>query len=164
MNCRLEKIVQLSGGQATVYSVALEGATSSLFEQFLADYRQEFEGELNDIVMRLVAFGHKTGAREHFFKLNEGKPGDLVCALYDDPDKHLRLYCMRFGKECIILGGGGPKTTRTWQDDPGLKKQAEMMMEVSKPIHRRLTERDLSWSTDYKTLKGDLEFKDQNYD
>lgn len=36
----------------------------------------------------------KTGAAEHFFKLNEGKPGDGVCALFDSPDKKLRIYCI----------------------------------------------------------------------
>ena len=58
---------------------------------------------------RIRTINEKTGARESFFKPNEGKPGDLVCALFDIPNSNLRLYCIRFGNSLIILGGGGEK-------------------------------------------------------
>lgn len=62
------------------------------------------------MVQRLKIIGTKTGAREQFFKLHEGNPGDGVCALFDLPDKNLRLYCIRYNTQIIILGGGWNKT------------------------------------------------------
>jgi len=57
--------------------------------------------------LRLKIIGNETGARESFFKTKEGIPGDGVCTLYDTPDKKLRLYCIRYGKQLIIIGAGG---------------------------------------------------------
>ena len=83
----------------------------------------------------------KTGAAEHFFKLNEGKPGDGVCALFDSPDKKLRIYCIRFANVAIIVGGGGykPKNIRAYQENSVLKKEAEMVIQISKIISEALS-------------------------
>ena len=160
MNFSLEKVGRLSGRQASVYAVVLEGEPYSVFESFLAEYQADYRAEIKDIIERLNVIGNKTGAREDFFKKFEGKFGDLVCALYDDPDKKLRLYCIRFGGDFVILGGGGPKEVAAWQDDPNLKHHAELMITVAKKIHRRFKEGDLHWTGDYKDIKGNLTFKE----
>ncbi|MEX0988167.1 MAG: hypothetical protein WD052_11880 [Bacteroidales bacterium] len=98
----------------------------------------------------------KTGAQEHFFKTKEGKPGDQVCALYDTPEKNLRLYCIRMGNTVIILGGGGPKTTRTLQKDPKLKKENYIIREVSEVIKQKMISRKLRFSDDELELIGEL--------
>ena len=118
MYFKLEKINELSGAGATIYSVLLEDEEQSLFEHFLEENQLKYREELKDILKRLNVIGHQTGAREQFFKLEEGSGGDLVCALYDDPDKKLRLYAIRYGKTTVILGGGGVKgkQIRAWQE------------------------------------------------
>lgn len=121
-------------------------------------YRQE----VKFIVNRLQEMGKSTGAREQFFKFNEGKPGDGVCALYDEPDKDLRLYCIRYGKVAIILGGGGPKGhgTITWQDNKKLTKEVQTIIHISKDIMRRLKEGEIYWSANGSQLSGNLNFSD----
>lgn len=58
------------------------------------------------------------GALERFFRV-EGKMRDNVAAL--SLDSHcLRLYCLRISDEILILGNGGVKTTRTYQEDEEL--------------------------------------------
>ena len=106
--------------------------------------------------------GKTTGAREQFFKCNEGKPGDGVCALYDEPDKELRLYCIRYGKVAILLGGGGPKKRQTiaWQDDKKLTKEAQIIISISKDITNRLKEGEIYWSANGYQLSGNLNFSD----
>ena len=123
MNYEIVKIQEHSGNKATLYSIVLEDGKQTLYEQFLNENKETHRQELISITNRLSVIGQKTGARANFFKHDEGKPGDGVCALYDDPEYKLRLYCIRFANVAIILGGGGPKTkeTKAWQDDKKLK-------------------------------------------
>ena len=58
------------------------------------------------------------GALERFFRI-EGKMNDHVSALAIDSRK-LRLYCLRISDQILILGNGGVKNTRTYQEDQEL--------------------------------------------
>lgn len=58
------------------------------------------------------------GALERFFR-NEGKMHDNVKALAIDSRK-LRLYCLRISDQILILGNGGVKNTRTYQENEKL--------------------------------------------
>lgn len=88
----LVKLNELSGDYCAVYSIRFNGDDDSLFEQFLSEYYDTFRNEVLDIYTRLKAIGKCVGLREWFYKANEGKPGDGVCALYDKPYSHLRVY------------------------------------------------------------------------
>jgi hypothetical protein len=118
--------------------------------------------EVKLMVNRLYQIGHTFGAREQFFKLDEGKPGDGVCALYDEDDNILRQYCIRYGSALIILGGGGPKVRqiRTWQQDDKLKKEAELMIWISKDIMKRMRDGEIYWTKDGTRLLGNLKISD----
>lgn len=160
MNYHIVELEDLSGSRATIYSIVEEGSGSTIFEQFIEQHQEAYENEILDILNRLHSMGNIVGARDHFFKHNEGKPGDLVCALYDQPGRHLRLYCIRFGSVAIILGGGGPKSTRSWQEDPKLSLEVKKMMKVSEDIASRLRDGSLYWIEDGMELSGDLNFED----
>ncbi|MEQ9231474.1 MAG: hypothetical protein RIF46_12395, partial [Cyclobacteriaceae bacterium] len=112
MKCRLVKMTQFSGNKANIYGVIKENDTQTLFDHFVIENKTSFLSELKDITSRLQTIGHKVGAQEYFFKPNEGKLGDGVCALYDKPESNLRLYCIRYGNDLIIVGGGGPKSKK----------------------------------------------------
>lgn len=92
MKYKIVKIDNLIGEYASIYSIFDTDEEKTLFEIFVKENNSLFLSELNDIVKRLKVIGTKTGAREHFFKLNEGEPGDGVSALYDNPESNLRLY------------------------------------------------------------------------
>lgn len=163
MNFRIVKLDALSGPKATIYSVILEedeGDESTLLDHFLTENQQDHSAEIKNIVSRLKAIGQKTGARDHFFKEWEGKPGDGVCALYDDPEKKLRLYCIRFGSGVLVIGGGGPKPKgmRALQESPKLTLENNNMKIVSSKIAERIREREITWSDDETELLGDLTF------
>ena len=162
MNYEIVKIQEHSGNKATLYSIVLEDGKQTLYEQFLNENKEAHRQELISITNRLSVIGQKTGARANFFKHDEGKPGDGVCALYDDPEYKLRLYCIRFANVAIILGGGGPKTkeTKAWQDDKKLKIEAEIMIQISKDIMNRLKSGEIEWSNDGTHLIGNLKFLD----
>ena len=166
MRIRLVKIKQLSGEQASIYSVIYNDDQITLFDKFLIENEISFKSELSTIVIRLKVIGKKTGARETFFKLGEGDLGDGVCALYDDPKKNQRLYCIRYGTSLIIIGGGGykAKTTRTLQEDPKLKKENLIMREISKLIKEKMEDQTLSFTDDYYDFKGILDLNNTDYE
>ena len=59
------------------------------------------------------------GAFERFFR-PEGKMNDRVCALPVLRSK-LRLCCLRLSDSILILGNGGVKKTKTYNEDVALK-------------------------------------------
>jgi hypothetical protein len=153
----LKQIEKLSGKRATVYSVQLDDGTD-LFDQFLNENSAKYENDVKDILQRIRAMASKTGAQEHFFKTKEGNPGDGVCALYDTPDQHLRLYCIRMGNTVIILGGGGPKPEgiRALQEDPKLKHENYLLRDISKEITDKMRSGEIRFSDDELELLGDI--------
>ena len=155
MNYTLLKREGLSGAKATVYSVQLEDGTD-LFDRFLSENETNFPQDVSNILQRLRAMATKTGAQQHFFKQREGKPGDGVCALFDTPGKHLRLYVIRMGNAVLILGGGGPKKTRTLQQDPKLNYENYTLREVSQFISEKMRTNELQFSDDETELTGNI--------
>lgn len=60
----------------------------------------------------------KNGAWERYFR-PEGKMNDRVCAIPVDSGK-LRLYCLRISDQILIIGNGGLKNTRTYEESEEL--------------------------------------------
>lgn len=163
MNYRLVKLKSFSGSKATVYSVILqahEATQTTLYDRFIIENKAAFPTEVKSIAQKLITIGHKTGANENFFKDWEGKPGDGVCALYDDPDKSLRLYCIKFGRTVLVVGGGGhkPPGMRALQEDEKLTDENELMRQVSKDLAQRIRDKEITWSDDELELLGDFNF------
>lgn len=166
MRIQLVKLDQFSGEQASVYSIIYDEDDITLFERFIIENENSFLSELKNLSIRLRIIGTKTGAREAFFKPNEGKPGDLVCALYDEPKSKLRLYCIRYGTALIIIGGGGPKkkSIRSLQEDSKLMEENQIMRTISELIFKKIRDKSLSFSEDYYDFEGTLDFLSTDYE
>lgn len=136
------------GRCTTFYSVKLDGEDNTLFEKFVSEYEDSYQNELEKISRSIRKMADVTGAREQFFKLNEGVPGDGVCALYDEPDKKLRLYCVRYASVAVILGSGGekPKDIRALQEDVKLTHENQLVRNISTGITQALKSRQIWWS------------------
>ena len=78
--------------------------------------------------------------------------------MFDVPKYKLRLFCIRYGTEIIILGGGGVKEVRAWQDDPKLSSEASLTIKIAKHINQAIKDKDIEYSDDYMKLEGDLLF------
>ena len=102
-----------------MFSICFDNNEMSEFEKFLHEFKDNatYNKDFNIILMALAKIIDK-GALERFFR-NEGKMTDNVKALSLDSRK-LRLYCLRISDQIIILGNGGVKTTRTYQEDEKL--------------------------------------------
>ncbi|MCP4552838.1 MAG: hypothetical protein GY834_12535 [Bacteroidetes bacterium] len=167
MKCKIVKIPKFSGKEASVYTIQVADNNGkfkeTLFDVFINENKSLYLSELKDILTRLNTIGNYTGARESFFRLNEGKPGDGVCALYDSPDKNLRLYCIRYGTELIVIGGGGPKKVRALQDDEKLQNENYFLRWISDKITECRNNDDLSFTYDFMDFEGNL-IIDEDYE
>lgn len=166
MNCRLVKLSQFSGTKASVYSVVINDEQKTLFDDFIFENKSSFLSEIKDIAVRLQTMGQSTGARESFFKHKEGIPGDGVCALYDIPKSNLRLYCIRYGSQLIILGSGGAKAKnlKAFQEDQKLTETNYFLRWLSEKITERIKDREITFINDGLDFDGDLEFQDDEED
>ncbi|WP_417610095.1 hypothetical protein [Owenweeksia hongkongensis] len=161
MKCELVKIEKHCGNKASVYGVYLTDERKTLYDKFQIDNLPKFKSEIVDIVKRIHVIGKSTGAREHFFKLKEGKPGDGVCALYDNPNSNLRLYCIRYGSVLLILGGGAekPKNIRRLQESDKLTSENYLLRELSIQITERLHSGEIQIINEGMDFEGDLKFE-----
>ena len=102
-----------------VLSICFDGSEVSEFEKFLNEFKDNatYNKDFNVILLALSKIIDK-GALERFFR-NEGRMNDNVKALAIDSRK-LRLYCLRISDQILILGNGGVKNTRTYQEDSKL--------------------------------------------
>lgn len=162
MKYKLVKLVKFRGSKSTIYSVIIDEDKQTLFDRFVDENRKIYPLEFKSIRDRLLTIATKTGAREQYFKLFEGKPGDGVCALYDSPESKLRLYCIKYGSCTIIIGGGGfkPKGIKALQDDKKLNDENSILCKLSALITNALRDGTIKWVNNGYELEGDLTFTD----
>jgi hypothetical protein len=157
MKFELVELTRLSGKKATIYSLILDDEEMTLFDKFVKENDEQFPEEIDSIFETIKKNGNRHGNGRNFFKENEGKLGDLICALYDTPNSNLRLYCIRLGNAVIILGGGGhkPKDIRAFQEDTTLKEANYLLRTFSELLHQKMLEGDIYWQGDME-LDGNL--------
>lgn len=103
----------------SLYSICFDGNSVSEYEDFLMKFKDN--SQLNKDFQRIIVALEKIierGALERFFRI-EGKMNDHVSALSLD-SRSLRLYCLRISDQILILGNGGVKTTRTYEENETL--------------------------------------------
>ena len=136
--------------QAEIYSIRIDGQPLTETGKFLMSFKDEEDPYLRDDFNRiLLAIQEmaKKGAFERLFRI-EGKMADRVFAMplltiSRDTRQHgtLRLYCLRISDGLLILGGGGLKQAASYDDDPVLSSQVELLQEIDKELARIEAER-----------------------
>lgn len=116
----VELLLVNSGDSCTMYTIQFLSDDQSEFEKFVAKFRQD--AELNpdfQAIMRFLEQILSNGALERYFR-REGKMNDSVVGLPVLKSK-LRLYCLRLTDKILILGNGGIKNRRTYEEDDTLQ-------------------------------------------
>lgn len=112
----LDLVLVNESDNCTIYSFQFLSDNESEFEKFYSKFKDD--AEYNPDLVRIVAFINKIaekGALERFFR-PEGKMSDRVVALPVVSSK-LRLYGLRLSDKILILGNGGVKNSRTYNED-----------------------------------------------
>ena len=103
----------------TIYTIQFLSDDLNEFEKFVSKFQGE--GELNKdfrIIAKFIDQILDFGALERYFR-PEGRMKDNVVALPTLKSK-LRLYGLRLSDKILILGNGGEKTSKTYQEDDKL--------------------------------------------
>ena len=114
-----ELILVNEAKNCTFYTIQFLSGNESEFEQFYNKFKEDVE--FNPDLMRIVGFLGRIadfGALERYFR-PEGKMNDHVVALPVVSSK-LRLYCLRLSDKILILGNGGAKKTKSYEEDDEL--------------------------------------------
>jgi len=133
-------------------------------DRFLADPDVQNNPDFNRLVERLrKGVDHGRGFRRHWFR-NES-PVEALFAPYPRDEKEaletpyppaLRLYCVR-RIDIVLVGYGGVKTTRTYQQDDRLERAVNELEYVDHCLQDRLNA-DRIWYTYDALLGGNLTF------
>lgn len=116
----VELLLVSSTNRCTMYTIRFLSDDLSEFEKFISKFRKD--AVLNpdfQAIMRFVEQIMANGSLDRYFR-REGKMNDSVVALPILKSK-LRLYCLRLSDKILILGNGGVKNVRTYQEDSALQ-------------------------------------------
>ena len=139
----------------TIYTIQFLSENESEYERFYTRFKGD--AEYNPDLMRIVALINKIadmGALERYFR-PEGKLKDGVCALPIMQSK-LRLYCLRLSDKILVLGNGGVKKTRTYNEDDTLKGYVVTLQNFEKLIKEG--EKDGTITITANTIETDKTF------
>ena len=115
----------------SLYSICFEGSAISEYESFIQRFKDDatLNTDYKNIILALEKIV-AVGALERFFR-PEGKMNDHVAALSIDSRK-LRLYCLRISDQILIVGNGGRKDTRTYEESVELSGYVMDLQEFDK--------------------------------
>ena len=106
-------------GVVTMYTLQFTGEKLSEFEKFVQRFKDSAELKRDyQIIIYALSKIANNGALERYFR-PEGKMNDNVCALPVESGK-LRLYCLRITDKILIIGNGGLKKTKTYEESEEL--------------------------------------------
>lgn len=106
--------------KAGLFAICFEGESFTEFQKFIVKGHENatLQPDLQKILNALQHMMNAMGFLDRYFR-PEGKMRDRVAALPIQSSK-LRLYCLRLSDSVLIVGNGGPKTTKTYEEDSEL--------------------------------------------
>ena len=105
---------------AGLFTICFEGDDATEFQKFIEKFKEDAtrKEELSVILTAINRMLNASGFLERYFR-PEGKMGDHVVALPVERTK-MRLYCLRMSDSVLIVGNGGIKRTKTYEEDESL--------------------------------------------
>ena len=122
--------------KCTIYTIQFSEESETEYERFYTKFIQD-------------------GALERFFR-PEGKMRDSVVALPVLRSK-LRLYCLRLSDRILVLGNGGVKNSRTYEEDDSLRGYVLTLQKFEELLKEG--QRDGTVTVTSKTIETDKTFK-----
>lgn len=106
--------------KAGLFTICFEGESYTEFQKFITKSGSdvELQPDLHEILRILRRMVEELGFLERLFR-PEGKMRDRVVAMPVSSSK-LRLYCLRLSDGVLIVGNGGQKKTRTYNESDEL--------------------------------------------
>ena len=144
-----------------IYSIRIDGKENTEFQEFMINFKDADNKYLTDDfnrILKSISTMFDTGIKECYFR-PEGKINDRICALplYTiSRNKRkfgtLRLYCIRISDKLLILGGGGEKSTQTYEEDEFLSDSVSLLQSIDIEL-RKLEEDGVNLHQEINNLK-----------
>ena len=114
----IQSIIQTE--EAGLFTIIFEGESFTEFQKFITkgNANAKLLPDLQKILTAIQRMMNTAGFLERYFR-PEGKINDRVVALPIQQSK-LRLYCLRISDSVLIVGNGGHKTTKTYEESKEL--------------------------------------------
>ena len=115
---RIETIKQTE--EIGLFTIRFEGESVTEFEKFASKFKDDAkrQTDLQVILNALNRMLENGAALERYFRY-EGRKSDNVVAL-PTYRTSLRLYCLRMSDSVLIVGNGGEKNTKTYEESAEL--------------------------------------------
>lgn len=119
--------------KVNIYSIRIDGESQTEYEKFIVQHKDQYKRDLGILAYRIQKIT-EDGVFERHFRY-EGKHKDRVSAIPSHIDlSNLRVYCICLNERILILGNGGIKNTRTYNENPTLSLFVNNMQEIDKQI------------------------------
>jgi hypothetical protein len=163
VNSKREIIVEIfeEHSEVNFYSIRYSDNELSEAECFFDKVLGEEDLEEDvEILSKLLDKIGENGAEPRHFR-HAGTSRDKVAALPEYlSSTNLRLYAIRLNEKIVILGNGGIKKTKTYNEDPFLNECVETLKKIDRFIGSRINKGQTIIFR--KKLMGDLKFYIKN--
>lgn len=138
--------------KAGLFTIIFEGESYDEFQKFIlkGEADAKLQPDLQKILDALKRMLSAVGFLERYFR-PEGKMNDRVAALPIQTSS-LRLYCLRLSDGVLIVGNGGRKKTRSYEEDEELSGYVLTLQKLDELL--RAAERKGNISIEEATIKG----------
>lgn len=151
---RIEPI--LEGQKQTIYTIRFldkDGNSEDLSEteKFFKGIKESHPEDYQMFKAMLKNIIDISGARHKFFRDEGNSDCNYLKALVRENIEgtkykgECRLFCLHYDSERLILGNGGVKKTRTFNEDAKLSKSAKALQELDPLIYDLEKEKMLTW-------------------
>ena len=161
MNFKFEIKDVYSGTKATLYTYHVLKNDKHAFELFIDKYQNRGIKEFDELMTRLMTMAETSGCNEIFFKPEHDDIPELQRIITDVKESELRLYCLRFSSQLLIIGSGEIKPinkVKRWQDSHILKKCVDELIYIHHKIQYRINTSQIIING--SQIQGNLLFKD----
>ena len=154
---KLELVIE--SDNLSIYSPKYDGEVQTEFEKFMSDNgslpHPQLKKDFDAIIAVLRKMVDDCGARENLFRLEGRNIKAIPLCVEQKRSKGvgtLRLYCIRISEKILIIGNGGIKKVRKYEDDPVLKHIVDRLRSIEHRIfvEARKTKADFE---DYQEVK-----------
>lgn len=144
--------------EVTFYTFRFLGDEFNEAEKFILNFidKEKFEEDLGIITKMIEKIG-KSGAEPRHFR-NVGKMRDDVASLPEYLySSKLRLYVIHISKNIVLIGNGGYKKTKTYNEDPFLDNCVSLLQTIDFKIKNNIKHKKLSIIN--RKLVGNISYK-----
>lgn len=137
---------------AGLFTICFEGDSYTEFQKFILKGRENatLQPDLQEVLRIIQRMMQEVGFLERMFR-PEGKMRDRVSALPLETNR-LRLYCLRLSDSVLIVGNGGQKSTRTYNEDQELSGYVLTLQKLDELL--RSAERKGTIKIETASIKG----------